>query len=82
MLIEPTEKNIKSALMRYAPRITWDETKRKKVLAVAKCQGCGEEIRSDKDLSGTGYVVTKRGTCTFFHNGCFGRIWERKITTC
>lgn len=61
MLIEPTEKNIKSALMRYAPHIEWDATGRKKVLATTKCQGCGEEIRSDNDLSDTGEWVDTNG---------------------
>ena len=34
-----------------------------------KCRGCGEEIRSDEDLTDVQYVKTKRGSELFFHTG-------------
>ena len=79
MIIEPNAKNRKAALMKYAPHIEWDATGRKKVLATARCQGCGEEIRSDAVPENLQWVITKRGTAVFFHEKCFEQVWERKI---
>lgn len=44
-----------------------------------RCQGCGEWIRSDGDLTDVEYVKTKRGSEWFFHTACLGQIWQRKI---
>ena len=44
-----------------------------------RCQGCGEWIRSDRDLEGVEYVKTKRGSEWFFHTACMENVWRRKI---
>ena len=44
-----------------------------------KCQGCGEEIRSDEDLTDVQYVKTKRGSELFFHTGCMANVWRHGI---
>lgn len=44
-----------------------------------KCQGCGEEIRSDEDLTEVEFVETKRHSKIFFHRKCLNKIWRRKI---
>lgn len=44
-----------------------------------KCRGCGEEIRSDEDLTDVQYVKTKRGSELFFHTGCMGNVWKHGI---
>lgn len=43
------------------------------------CQGCGEKICEDDDLSDVEYVKTKRKSEIFFHTGCLPNIWRRKI---
>ena len=53
--------------------------KRKSPICKVRCQGCGEEIRSDQGLSDVEYVKTKRGSEWFFHTGCMNQIWNRKI---
>ncbi len=45
-----------------------------------KCQGCGEELTADSDLSSVEYVKTKRGSEYFFHSGCLASVWKRKIS--
>jgi len=52
---------------------------RKRPVCKVRCQGCGQEIRSDDDLDGVEYVKTKRGTDIFFHAACMDRVWKRKI---
>lgn len=44
-----------------------------------RCQGCGEWIRSDRDLEGVEYVKTKRGSEWFLHTACMENVWRRKI---
>ncbi|MCU6765579.1 hypothetical protein [Blautia ammoniilytica] len=44
-----------------------------------KCQGCGEEICSDEDLTDVQYVKTKRGSELFFHTGCMDNVWKHGI---
>lgn len=44
-----------------------------------RCQGCGEDIFSDRDLSRVEYVKTKRGSEWFFHRDCMDKVWRRKI---
>ena len=44
-----------------------------------RCQGCGEEIRSDGDLENIEYVKTRRGSEYFFHTGCVESVWKHKI---
>lgn len=79
MLIEPDAKKAKSALLRYAPHYVFDVKKMRKVSATAKCQGCGEEMSTDKVPEDLQWVITKRGTAVFFHEKCAGRVWGRKI---
>ena len=44
-----------------------------------RCQGCGEEICSDGDLSEVDWVKTNRGSEWFFHRKCRDSVWGRKI---
>lgn len=81
MIIEPTAKSRKQALMRYAPNAVTDQKTGRRLSATAKCQGCGEEISTEKVPEDLQWVITKRGTVVFFHEGCAGRVWERKIPT-
>lgn len=63
--------------MKYGDKPVYERGK--KVGAVVKCQGCGEEIRardSDEDVD---YCVTKRGTVNFWHSSCFNNVWNHKI---
>lgn len=43
------------------------------------CQGCGEQLRPDEDLSKIEYVRSKRGSSRFFHTACMNKVWKRKI---
>lgn len=43
------------------------------------CQGCGQELSPDGDLTDVEYVKTKRGDSWFFHTGCMDGVWKRKI---
>lgn len=43
-----------------------------------RCQGCGEYIYSDH-VEGVEWSRTKRRTDVFFHRGCMGKVWKRKI---
>lgn len=52
---------------------------RKRSVCKVRCQGCGEEIFSDSDLSEIEYVKTKRGTELFLHHGCRDRVWKHGI---
>ena len=53
--------------------------KKRRLIGLVKCQGCGTEIRSDEDLSEVGYVKTKRGSDLFFHRRCRDQIWKSRI---
>lgn len=44
-----------------------------------KCQGRGEEICSDEDLTDVQYVKTKRGSELLFHTGCMNNVWKHGI---
>ena len=44
-----------------------------------RCQGCGEILSREGDLSGIEYVRTKRNSEWFFHSDCFENVWRRKI---
>ena len=44
-----------------------------------RCQGCGETLPQEGDLSGIEYVKTKRNSEWFFHTECFENVWRRKI---
>ena len=46
---------------------------------VVRCQGCGEVLSQEGDLSGIEYVKTKRNCEWFFHTECFENVWRRKI---
>ena len=43
------------------------------------CQGCGEYISSDDDLTDVQYTISKRKTFTAFHGKCFEKVWDSKI---
>lgn len=79
MLIEPTAKSRKQALLRYAPHAVTDKKTGRKLSATAKCQGCGKEMSTEKVPEDLQWVITKRGTAVFFHEKCADRVWERKI---
>jgi len=66
--------------MKYAPQIRRD-AHGKIIIAIAKCQGCGEDIKSTEIPTDLQWVVTKRGTAVFFHEKCAGKVWGRKIPT-
>lgn len=53
--------------------------KKRRLIGLVKCQGCGTEIRSDEDLSEVEYVKTKRGSDLFFHRRCRDQIWKSKV---
>ena len=44
-----------------------------------RCQGCGEILPQEGDLSGIEYVKTKRNSECFLHTECFENVWRRKI---
>ena len=48
MLVEPTAKSRKATLMRYAPNAVLDQKTGRRLSATAKCQGCGEEMSTEK----------------------------------
>ena len=50
-----------------------------KGLYETKCQGCGEVIRSDGDLSDVELSVNSRGSANFFHSRCFRNVWDHGI---
>lgn len=68
-----------AARIRAVGEPTGRVTERGQWIARVGCQGCGKEIRSDADLSEVEYVKTKRGTELFFHRGCAGCVWRRRI---
>lgn len=47
-------------------------------VAVVRCQGCGEEIKSD-NCDEVDYSISKRATVSFWHSGCFDKIWSHGI---
>ncbi len=69
----------KVARIRASGKPTGKYTKRSTPICKVRCQGCGKDIRSDGDLSEVEHVKTKRGTELFFHTGCIGAVWKRKI---
>lgn len=79
MIIERNPKSAKSALMRYAPNAVTDQKTGRRLSAIAKCLGCGEEMSTEKVPEDLQWVITKRGTAVFFYEKCADRVWERKI---
>ena len=73
------EINIKKMILKYGekPVLTGARTTENTVV----CQGCGKPIKStETDLqNNVGFVMTKRGTAYFFHNKCFGKVWNSPI---
>lgn len=68
-----------SAMIRKVGEPTRRKDARKRQVCKVKCQGCGEEILSDQDLTNVEYVKTKRGTDFFFHHGCADKVWKHGI---
>lgn len=68
-----------AARIRATGEYTGRVDKRKRPVCKVKCQGCGEYILSDSDLSGVDYSKTKRGTELFFHTACREKVWRHGI---
>ena len=68
-----------STKIRKMGKTTGKFDNKERPICAVKCQGCGEDIRSDEDLENVDYVKTKRGTEWFFHRCCRDKIWKRKI---
>ena len=71
-------KEVKKMIIKYSDRKTYSNSG-KVTSAKVRCQGCGEWIGMDDDLSDLEYAETKRKTCFFFHTGCMNRIPENRI---
>lgn len=70
-----TQEEVRKLIVKYGKYA--DKIGRKQVYKM-KCQGCGEEIRSDSpDLLGA--VETKRHTAFVWHDRCEGLVMSSKI---
>lgn len=67
------------ARIRSIGEATQRTDEKKRCIRKVRCQGCGEWINSDDDLSDVEYVKTKRGSEWFFHRGCRYSVWHQKI---
>lgn len=52
---------------------------KKRPVCEVHCQGCGDRISSEEDLSEVEYVKTKRGSEFFFHAACRDKVWQHGI---
>ena len=75
------EINIKKMILKYGDKPVYTGARTTENTTV--CQGCGKPNRSsDPDLQEkVGFVQTKRHSTLFFHNECFGKVWNSPIRT-